>query len=126
MVRRGRGCRGDRHRSHGGAEVLHELVLFGLAGKAKVADLVLKGDEQLGQVVVEFGALLQVSSQFKESVVCCRKVLHHLFPRISAGHRATHLGYKLFVVFLDFFHNALLTGDVIIHLKLMECVVNIL
>ena len=103
MVRRRRGCRRDRHRCHGRTEVLHELVFFGLSGKAKVADLVLEGDEQLGQVVVELGALLQVSSQLKESVVRCRKVLHHLFPRISTCRGAPCLGNKLFMVLLDIF-----------------------
>ena len=123
VVRRGRGCRSrrDRHRCHGRTEVFHELVLFSLAGKAKVIDLVLKGDEQLGQVVVELGALLQVSSQLKESVVGRRKVLHHLFSRISAGQGASRLRSKLFMVLLDFFHYIFLAGDRVVYLKSKYC-----
>ena len=60
-------------------KILQQLLLFGFPGKAEICDLVLESDQQLCEVVVELGALLQVALQLHEGVISSSKAFQSLF-----------------------------------------------
>ena len=61
-------------------KILQQLLLFGFPGEAEICDLVLESDQQLCEVVVELGALLQVALQLHEGVISSGKAFQSLFP----------------------------------------------
>ena len=60
-------------------KILQQLLLFGFPGKAEICDLVLESDQQLREVVVELGALLQVTLKLHEGVISSSKAFQSLF-----------------------------------------------
>ena len=60
-------------------KILQQLLLFGFPGEAEICDLVLESDQQLCEVVVELGALLQVALQLHEGVISSSKAFQSLF-----------------------------------------------
>ena len=62
-----------------GGKILQQFLFFGFPGKAEICDLVLESDQQLCEVVVELGALLQVALQLHEGVISSSKAFQSFF-----------------------------------------------
>lgn len=109
QVGRGRGA-GQTGRGQIRRQILEELLLFGLASEAEVGDLALAAEQQLRQVAVELGALLQVVLHLHVDVVRRGQLLQQLLARRRGP--AVGLGLRELFVHLLHSHNEISVSQV--------------